>query len=79
MAGSGSRVGARFVELPGSVHFPWVGPQDDILDEVERFIVQLGEVEAGLDRALATVLFTDVVGSTEKAGELGDRGWKDLV
>src|SRR5687767_14204901 len=72
-------VGATFAELKGTVHFPWVGPQDDILDEVERFIVQLGEVEAGLDRALATVLFTDVVGSTEKAGELGDRGWKDLV
>ncbi|MEX1264960.1 MAG: adenylate/guanylate cyclase domain-containing protein [Actinomycetota bacterium] len=72
-------VGATFVELPGGVHFPWVGPQDDILDEVERFVVELGEMEAGLDRALATVLFTDVVGSTEKAVELGDRAWKDLV
>ena len=59
------------MELPGSVHFPWVGPQDDILDEVERFVVELGEMEAGLDRALATVLFTDVVGSTEKAAALG--------
>ena len=61
------------------MHFPWVGAQDDILDEVERFVVQLGEMEAGLDRALATVLFTDIVGSTEKAAELGDRAWKELV
>ena len=72
-------VGATFVELKGTVHFPWVGPQDDILDEVERFVVQLGEMEAGLDRALATVLFTDVVGSTEMAADLGDRAWKELV
>ena len=72
-------VGSTFVELEGNVHFPWVGAQGDILDEVERFVVQLGEMEAGLDRALATVLFTDIVGSTEKAAELGDRAWKELV
>ncbi|HZN42269.1 MAG TPA: adenylate/guanylate cyclase domain-containing protein [Actinomycetota bacterium] len=71
--------GARLVELPGSEHFPWVGDPDGVLDEVERFVVALGEVEAGMDRALATVLFTDVAGSTEKAAELGDRGWKALV
>jgi pimeloyl-ACP methyl ester carboxylesterase/class 3 adenylate cyclase len=71
--------GATIVELPGSEHFPWVGDPDAIVDEVERFVVALGEVEAELDRALATVLFTDVVGSTEKAAELGDRRWKALV
>jgi pimeloyl-ACP methyl ester carboxylesterase len=71
--------GARLVELPGNIHFPWVDDQDEILDEVERFVVDLGEVEAELDRSLATVMFTDVVGSTEKAAELGDRGWKELV
>ena len=71
--------GARFVELPGSEHFPWVGDPDAIVDEVERFVVALGEVEAELDRVLATVLFTDVAGSTEKAAELGDRRWKELV
>ncbi|MGH2679023.1 MAG: adenylate/guanylate cyclase domain-containing protein [Actinomycetota bacterium] len=71
--------GARLVELPGSEHFPWVGTPGPILDEVERFVVALGEVEAELDRALATVLFTDVAGSTEKAAELGDRRWKALV
>jgi pimeloyl-ACP methyl ester carboxylesterase len=71
--------GARLVELPGSEHLPWVGTPDAIVDEVERFVVALGEVEAELDRALATVLFTDVVQSTEKAAELGDRRWKELV
>jgi pimeloyl-ACP methyl ester carboxylesterase/class 3 adenylate cyclase len=71
--------GARLVVLPGSVHFPWVGTPDAIVDEVERFVVALGEEEAELDRSLATVLFTDVVGSTEKASELGDRRWKELV
>ena len=71
--------GAELVELPGNVHFPWVDAPDAVLDEVERFVVALGEVEAELDRALATVLFTDVVGSSEKIAELGDRRWKGLV
>ena len=46
-------------------------PRHHILDEVERFVVQLGEIQAGLDRALATVLFTDVVGSTGKLSSWG--------
>ena len=71
--------GARLVELPGREHLPWVGDPDAIVDEVQRFVVALGEVEAELDRVLATVLFTDVAGSTEKVAELGDRGWKELV
>jgi pimeloyl-ACP methyl ester carboxylesterase/class 3 adenylate cyclase len=71
--------GGRLVELPGRIHFPWVGDMDAIVDEVERFVLALGVEEAQLDRVLATVLFTDVVGSTEKASELGDRGWKELV
>jgi pimeloyl-ACP methyl ester carboxylesterase/class 3 adenylate cyclase len=71
--------GAELVELPGNIHFPWVGPQDEILDEVERFVVSLGRIEAELDRALATVMFTDVVGSTARAASLGDRGWKGLA
>ncbi|MGH2631000.1 MAG: adenylate/guanylate cyclase domain-containing protein [Actinomycetota bacterium] len=72
-------VGATFVEIPGDVHFPWVGAQEAILDEVERFVVGLGEIEAELDRALATVLFTDIVASTERAAQLGDRRWKTLL
>ena len=71
--------GAKLVELPGREHLPWVGDKDAILDEVEGFVVALGDEEAELDRALATVLFTDVVASTQKAAELGDRRWKDLI
>jgi pimeloyl-ACP methyl ester carboxylesterase len=71
--------GSTFIELPGRVHFPWVGQQEEILDEVERFVATLGDMEAEFDRALATVLFTDVVASTERAAELGDRAWKELI
>jgi class 3 adenylate cyclase len=47
--------------------------------EVERFLTSVRAEEADLDRALATVLFTDIVGSSEKMAELGDAGWRDLV
>ncbi len=76
---AGQIAGARLVELPSGVHFPWVGDVDAILDEAERFVVALGEVESGFDRVLATILFTDIVGSTERAAELGDRAWKGLL
>jgi pimeloyl-ACP methyl ester carboxylesterase/class 3 adenylate cyclase len=71
--------GATLVELPDGVHFPWVGDVDAIADEAKRFVLALGQIEAELDRVLATVLFTDIVGSTDKAAELGDRGWKELL
>jgi class 3 adenylate cyclase len=71
--------GARFVSFPGNDHFFWVGDQDRLLDETERFVAEVGDQEADLDRVLATVMFTDIVGSTAKAVELGDRGWGDLV
>jgi class 3 adenylate cyclase/pimeloyl-ACP methyl ester carboxylesterase len=71
--------GARFVELPGIDHFFFVGDQDAILDEVERFVAEVRDDEADLDRVLATVLFTDIVGSTSTAADLGDRGWGELV
>jgi pimeloyl-ACP methyl ester carboxylesterase len=70
---------ARLVEFPGSDHFFWVGNQDELLDEAERFVKDLGDQEAELDRVLATVLFTDIVGSTERAAELGDRRWRELL
>ncbi|HEY7255585.1 MAG TPA: adenylate/guanylate cyclase domain-containing protein [Solirubrobacterales bacterium] len=70
--------GARYVELPGIDHLVWVGDQDAILVEVEQFL--LGSHRGSEpERALATVLFTDIVGSTEKAAELGDRRWRDLL
>ena len=70
--------GARFVELAGQDHLPWVGDQDAVLDEVEEFFTG-ARGAADPDTVLATVIFTDVVGSTERAAELGDRAWRSLV
>jgi pimeloyl-ACP methyl ester carboxylesterase len=73
----GERIpGARVVELPGSDHLPWLGDQDRALDEIEEFLTGVRPHPA-LDRVLATVLFTDIVGSTQLAADLGDRRWRD--
>jgi class 3 adenylate cyclase len=70
--------GARLVELAGADHAPWVGDGDAIADEVEEFLT--GARHSGeTDRVLATVLFTDIVGSTERATTLGDRRWGELL
>jgi class 3 adenylate cyclase/pimeloyl-ACP methyl ester carboxylesterase len=73
----------EFVELPGGPHLPFVGDWRAVVDEVERFVVGLWErgewEEAPPERVLATVLFTDIVGSTKKMAELGDRRWRDLL
>jgi len=70
--------GAKYVELAGDDHLVWVGDSDGLLDEVEEFLtgVRRGP-EPG--RILATVLFTDLVGSTELAARLGDRRWRGLL
>lgn len=70
--------GAKYVELPGPDHFPWVGDTDAVLDEVEEFITGARRGPEP-DRVLATVMFTDIVGATERAVELGDRRWRDLL
>jgi class 3 adenylate cyclase/alpha-beta hydrolase superfamily lysophospholipase len=70
--------GARFVELPGEDHLPWIGDQDALLDEVEEFLTGVRPARQP-DRVLATILFTDIVGSTERAHVLGDRAWRDLL
>ena len=70
--------GARLVELAGADHTPWVGDIDLIVDEVEEFLTGARHA-AESDRILATVLFTDIVGSTERAAALGDRKWRDLL
>jgi class 3 adenylate cyclase/pimeloyl-ACP methyl ester carboxylesterase len=70
--------GATYVELPGTDHVPFIGDADAILDEVERFVTGRTPVPE-VDRVLATVLFTDIVGSTSLQATLGDRGWKELV
>jgi class 3 adenylate cyclase len=69
--------GSRYVELPGENHLPFIDG-DDILDEIQEFLTGVREPVAP-DRMLATVLFTDVVGSTDRARELGDRRWRDLL
>jgi pimeloyl-ACP methyl ester carboxylesterase len=70
--------GAKFVELPGADHLPWAGNQEDILDEIEEFLTGIRPVPQP-DRMLATVLFTDIVGSTERAASLGDKAWRDAL
>jgi class 3 adenylate cyclase len=64
--------------VPGDDHLPWVGDQDEILDEVEEFLTGVRR-GPDPDRVLATVLFTDVVRSTERAAELGDKRWRELL
>jgi pimeloyl-ACP methyl ester carboxylesterase len=70
--------GARFVELPGDDHLPWVGDQDAVLDEVQEFLTGVRPVRE-VDRVLATVLFTDIVGSTEHLARVGDKAWRGLL
>lgn len=70
--------GAKFIELEGEDHFPIVGDFDSILNEVEEFITGVRPTQDP-DRILATVVFTDIVGSTDLIEELGDRKWKNLL
>jgi class 3 adenylate cyclase len=70
--------GATFVELPGRDHAFWAGDFEPILVEIESFLTGTRPMPAP-ERALATVLFTDIVGSTERAVQLGDRRWSDLL
>jgi pimeloyl-ACP methyl ester carboxylesterase len=68
---------AKLVELVGDDHLPWFGDGDAIIDEIEEFLT--GIRPADTDRVLATILFTDIVGSTERAITLGDRRWRELL
>ncbi len=71
--------GARFVEFAGGTHAFFLGHNpDEVAAEIQEFVTGSRPAFGG-DRALATVLFTDIVGSTLKAAELGDRAWRDLV
>jgi class 3 adenylate cyclase/pimeloyl-ACP methyl ester carboxylesterase len=70
--------GARYVELPGVDNFIWAGDQDATLDEIQNFVTGVRPAPTPR-RALATVLFTDIVDSTRKAAEMGDRAWRRLL
>ena len=69
--------GGRFVELHGDDHMPALSP-DDIVDEIEEFLTGVRPA-ATSDRILATILFTDLVGSTERVEALGDAAWASLL
>jgi class 3 adenylate cyclase len=75
--------GAQHVELPGVDHAVFAGDPESFLREIERFLTEVWEEraweDAEPDRVLATVLFTDIVGSTARASELGDRAWRELM
>jgi len=70
--------GARYVELEGIDHLPWAGDTDELIGEVEEFLTGARSVPEP-ERVLATVMFTDIVGSTERASGLGDARWRELL
>lgn len=70
--------GAQLIELPGEDHLWFVGDTDSAVDGIQEFLTGARPAH-DLDRVLATVLFTDIVGSTKKSAELGDSVWKELL
>ena len=70
--------GAEYTELAGDDHLPWLGDSDALVDEISRFITGVSPAVES-DRVLATVLFTDVVGSTRLEADLGDRRWREVL
>ena len=69
--------GARFVELPGTDHWPWIG-HEEAVEEIQEFLTGMRD-SAEPERALATVMFVDIVDSTRHAAQIGDRRWADLL
>lgn len=70
--------GATFIEYPGSDHLPWTSDFEGVVGDIEEFLTGSRHA-AEIDRVLATVMFTDIVKSTERAAEIGDRKWRDLL
>jgi class 3 adenylate cyclase len=66
------------VELSSDDHLPWADPADAVISEIRKFADEIGR-PAEPDRVLATVLFSDIVGSTERAVTEGDRLWRELL
>ena len=71
--------GAKLELVEGRDHLPFGSQRPAVVEAVRRFVAQVQAEQATLERVLATVLFTDIVGSTERMAELGDTGWRDLV
>lgn len=70
--------GAKYIQLAGNDHLPWAGNEDALIGEVREFLTGDRGVPE-LDRVLTTILFCDIVGSTKRAAELGDRAWRSLL
>ena len=72
--------GAKYIEYPSGDHAFWTGEVETIVADIEEFVTGYrGSAEDDLERILATVLFTDIVGSTDRAVELGDHRWRQLL
>jgi class 3 adenylate cyclase len=71
--------GAVLAEVPSPDRPPWRGDQDALFSVLGRFLDSVRDEKVAFDRVLATVLFTDIVGSADKASSLGDRAWKELL
>jgi pimeloyl-ACP methyl ester carboxylesterase len=69
---------ARAIEIEGPEHIPWAGDPEPFLEEIQEFVTGV-RPPVDVDRVLATTLFTDIVGSTERAAAIGDAAWKELV
>ncbi len=69
---------AKYVELKGVDHLPWFGDSETVLAEIEEFLTGVRPI-ASIDRVLSTVLFVDIVESTERAVSIGDSRWRDLL
>lgn len=76
---AGQIPGAQLIRLSGDEDDPYLGDVGEVARSVQRLVVSAREEEAVFDRVLASVLFTDIVGSTERVASLGDRGWKQVV
>lgn len=70
--------GATLIELAGTDHYPWEQNSDAVVGEIEEFLTG-ARTERDPDRVLATVMFTDIVKSTEHASALGDQAWRDVL
>jgi class 3 adenylate cyclase len=70
--------GAKYVELAGGDHWPWFGDTEAVVEEVEEFLTGMRHT-GPVDRVLATVMFTDIVGSTEHLARVGDKAWRLLL
>jgi class 3 adenylate cyclase len=70
--------GAKLIELPGEDHLPFAGDTEALVGEIEEFLTGTRGT-SNTDRALATILFTDIIDSTKRAAGTGDRRWRELL